>query len=140
MTPAQIALVQSSFERIAPTASTAAAIFYQRLFETAPEVRPLFKTEMDEQGRKLMATLAAVVHNLDRLDAILPTARDLAVRHVQYGVRPEHFGPVGAVLLWTLAQGLGPDFTPDTAEAWRTAYGLVSRVMIEAAYPAVSTN
>ena len=139
MTPMQIALVQSSFEKVVPIASGAAALFYRRLFETAPEVRPLFKSDMDEQGRKLMATLGAVVRSLDRLDAILPTAAALAIRHVDYGVRPEHYTPVGAALLWTLEQGLGPHFTPEVAEAWGDAYATLSGAMIAAAYPLART-
>lgn len=134
MTPTQIALVQSSFEKVAPIADDAAALFYDRLFETAPQVRPLFKHDMTDQGRKLMATLGTVVRNLHQLDAVLPAAAGLAVRHVDYGVRPEHYQPVGAALLWTLAQGLGDDFTPETAEAWHAAYGLLSSAMIKAAY------
>jgi hemoglobin-like flavoprotein len=134
MTPTQIALVQSSFEKVASIAPGAAALFYDRLFQTLPEVRSLFRRDMDEQGRKLMATLAAVVRSLDRLDAVLPAVQGLAIRHVDYGVRPEHYGPVGAALLWTLEQGLGADFTADTAEAWRAAYGTLSIAMIEAAY------
>ena len=121
MTPTQIALVQSSFEKVAPIASDAAALFYRRLFDMAPGVRPLFKGDMSDQGRKLMATLGAVIHSLDQLDAVLPAARLLAIRHVDYGVRPEHYEPVGAALLWTLEQGLGADFTPETADAWRAA-------------------
>jgi len=135
MSPAQIALVQSSFEKIAPMASDAAALFYDRLFRTLPEVRPLFNGDMEEQGRKLMATLGAVVRSLDRLDDVLPAAKALAIRHVNYGVRPDHYAPVGAALLWTLEQGLGADFTPETAAAWRAAYTALSAEMIQAAYP-----
>jgi nitric oxide dioxygenase len=135
MTSIQIALVQSSFEKIAPIASQAAALFYDHLFQGLPEVQSLFNNKMDEQGRKLMATLATVVHNLDQLDAVLPAAKALALRHVHYGVRPEHYEPVGAALLWTLEQALGADFTADTAAAWRAAYGALSAAMIEAAYP-----
>jgi hemoglobin-like flavoprotein len=135
MSPTQIALVQSSFEKIAPMASDAAALFYDRLFRTLPEVRPLFNGDMEEQGRKLMATLGAVVRSLDQFDDVLPAAKALAVRHVDYGVRPDHYAPVGAALLWTLEQGLGADFTPETAEAWRAAYTALSGEMIQAAYP-----
>lgn len=135
MTPAQIALVQSSFEKIAPIGPVAATLFYDRLFRTLPEVRPLFKGDMDEQGRKLMATLGTVVRSLDRLDTVLLAAKALAVRHVEYGVQAGHYAPVGAALVWTLEQGLGADFTPETAEAWRSAYAVLSTEMIEAAYP-----
>jgi nitric oxide dioxygenase len=78
MTPAQVKLIQDSFAKVAPISEQAAALFYGRLFEIAPEARPLFKGDMDEQGRKLMATLAAVVNGLSNLDAVLPAASALA--------------------------------------------------------------
>jgi hemoglobin-like flavoprotein len=134
MTPTQVALVQASFEKVVPIADDAAALFYERLFQIAPDVRPLFKTDIKEQGRKLMTALATVVRSLDHLDTVLPAVKALAVRHTQYGVKPQHYEPVGAALLWTLQQGLGEGFTPETAEAWRTAYGLLSTTMIEEAY------
>lgn len=138
MTPEQIALVQSSFAKVAPIADTAAALFYGRLFEVAPEVRPLFKSDLTVQGGKLMKMLGTVVNGLNDLGALLPAVRSLAERHTGYGVRPEHYAPVGAALLWTLGQGLGDEFTPEVEEAWTVAYGTLSTVMIEAAYPAAA--
>lgn len=134
MTPDQVSLVQQSFQQVKPIADQAAALFYGRLFETAPELRPLFKGDMTEQGRKLIATLAVVVNGLRAPEAILPAAQSLARRHVGYGVLPEHYAPVGAALLWTLEQGLGDGFTPEVETAWTAAYGLLSGVMIDAAY------
>jgi len=130
----QVALIQHSFAKIGPIAQEAAALFYGRLFEIAPEVKPLFHGDMAEQGRKLMATLAVVVNGLADLESILPAASALAKRHVAYGVRAEHYGPVGVALLWTLERGLGAEWTPDLAAAWTDAYTLLSEYMIEEAY------
>src|SRR5450432_3580838 len=113
MTPEQIVQVQQSFGKVAPIAEQAAAVFYSRLFEIAPEVKPLFRGDMKEQGRKLMATLAVVVNGLTNLEAILPAASALAKKHVTYGVKAEHYGPVGVALLWTLERGLGAEWTPE---------------------------
>jgi hemoglobin-like flavoprotein len=132
MTPQQIELVQSSFAKVAPISEQAAALFYARLFELAPQVRPLFRGDMTEQGRKLMAMLATVVNGLTRLDVIVPAAQKLAQRHVAYGTRPEHYPVVGTALLDTLSQGLGKDFTAEVREAWTAAYGTLSGVMVEA--------
>ena len=77
----------------------AAALFYGRLFEIAPSVKPLFKGDMTEQGRKLMATLAVVVNGLTNLETILPAASALAKRHVGYGVKPIHYPIVSEALL-----------------------------------------
>ena len=134
MTPAQIELIQQSFARLAPISDKAAALFYGCLFEIAPEVKPLFRGDMAEQGRKLMATLAVVVNGLNKLDAILPAASVLARRHVGYGVKATHYAPVGAALLWTLEKGLGPSWTPEVAAAWTLAYTTLSGFMIGEAY------
>jgi hemoglobin-like flavoprotein len=130
----EIALVQKSFAEVKPVSEQAAALFYGRLFEIAPSVKPLFKGDMAEQGRKLMGTLAYVVNGLADLPAILPAASALAKRHVNYGARPEHYVPVGEALLWTLEQGLGPKWTPEVAAAWTKAYKTLSGYMITEAY------
>jgi hemoglobin-like flavoprotein len=134
MTPDQIKAIQESFAKVVPISEQAAALFYGRLFEIAPSVKPLFRGDMTEQGRKLMATLAVVVNGLTNLETILPAASALAKRHVGYGVKPIHYPIVGEALLWTLERGLGADWTPELAEAWTDAYGVLSDYMIGEAY------
>lgn len=135
MTPDQITLVQDSFAKVVPISDVAADIFYTRLFEIAPEVKPYFKGDITEQGAKLMATLGVVVKGLSDLEKIVPVAEKLAVRHVDYGVKAKDYAPVGAALIYTLGQGLGDDFTAEAKEAWETAYGTLVSVMTTAAYP-----
>jgi hemoglobin-like flavoprotein len=134
MNPDQVSLVQQSFAKVAPISETAAVLFYDRLFEIAPSVRAMFPTDMAEQRRKLMATLAIVVNGLGNLETILPAASALATRHVGYGARAEHYPIVGAALLWTLEKGLGDAWTPEVADAWTAAYGTLSGFMIHQAY------
>lgn len=136
MTPAEVNLVKRTWSRVVPIKDAAAGLFYNKLFEMDPAVRPMFKGDLAEQGTKLMATLNVVVQSLDKLDEVVPVARELAVRHVAYGVKPEHYDSVGAALLWTLEQGLGDGFTPDVKQAWTTAYTTLSGAMKEAAYAA----
>ncbi len=95
MDSAQIKLVQDSFGKVAPIADQAASIFYDRLFEVAPNVRPMFPSDMSEQRKKLMAALALVVRGLSHLETILPNVSALAKRHVAYGVKREHYPVVG---------------------------------------------
>jgi hemoglobin-like flavoprotein len=134
MTPEQVKLVQESFAKVAPISETAAVLFYDRLFEIAPQVQALFPTDMTEQRRKLMATLAFVVNGLGNLEAILPAASALATRHVSYGAKAEHYPVVGGALLWTLEKGLGDGWTGEVADAWTAAYGTLSGFMIHQAY------
>ncbi|HET7090540.1 MAG TPA: globin family protein [Anaerolineae bacterium] len=133
MNDTQKLLVRASFEKVLPIANAAAALFYRRLFELDPSLKPLFKGDMREQGRKLMSAIQLVVAGLDRLDKIVPAVQHLGRRHAGYGVKPEHYRTVGAALLWTLEQGLGEAFTPETKDAWIAAYTLLSDTMIAAA-------
>jgi len=135
MTPSQVAAIQQSFAKVAPIADQAAALFYGRLFETAPATRALFTGDMTLQGQKLMAAISAVVNGLGEIETVVPVAQELAKRHVAYGVKPEHYPLVGAALLWTLEQGLADAFTPELRAAWAEAYGTLSDVMVAAAYP-----
>ena len=133
MTPDHVKLVQESFAKVAPISETAAVLFYDRLFEIAPKVKAMFPTDMTEQRRKLMATLAVVVGGLGNLESVLPAASALARRHVSYGAKAEHYPVVGSALLWTLGQGLREGFTPEVEAAWVAAYMLLATTMQAAA-------
>ncbi|MFA5081415.1 MAG: globin family protein [Hydrogenophilaceae bacterium] len=134
MTPEQIALIQSSWTKVVPIKDTAAELFYGKLFELDPAVKPMFRGDMKEQGRKLMASLNVVVNSIANLGDLVPNIQEMGRRHVAYGVEARHYDTVGAAILWTLEQGLGEDFTPATKEAWTIAYTTLANVMKEAAY------
>ena len=136
MTPRQKLLVQETFAKVAPIADQAAALFYGRLFETAPALKALFKADMEAQGRKLMQMIGYCVGNLDALDQLVPAVKELGRKHVTYGVRDADYATVGAALLWTLEQGLGPAFTSEVKEAWTDVYQTLASTMLAGAYAA----
>ena len=133
MTLDQVTLVQESFKKVVPIADKAADLFYDRLFTIAPEVRSLFPADLSEQKKKLMQVLATAVTNLHQVEKVLPVVEELGRRHVAYGVTEKHYTPVGAALLWTLEQGLGPEFSPPVKAAWTETYITVAGVMTKAA-------
>ncbi|SLN37650.1 Bacterial hemoglobin [Pseudoruegeria aquimaris] len=133
MTPTTVTLVQDSFSEVAPIADAAAEIFYDHLFDTQPQLRPMFPQDMAGQKSKLMKTLAFAVASLGDADTLLPALRDLGARHGGYGVAPEHYAAVGASLIHTLRQGLGPAFTEEVREAWLEVYATVAAAMQEGA-------
>jgi hemoglobin-like flavoprotein len=138
MTPEQVQLVKNSWGQVVPIADKAAELFYGKLFELDPSVKPLFKGDMVEQGRKLTKMINTAVNGLDRLDAIVPAVQQLGVRHIAYGVRDEHYDTVGAALLWTLEAGLGEGFTDEARDAWATVYGILADTMKAAAREAAA--
>jgi hemoglobin-like flavoprotein len=133
MTPEQIALVQGSWQQVMPIKDKAAELLYGRLFAVDPALKPLFKGDMAEQGRKLTAMLTAIVTKLNHLDELVPAAQALGRRHAGYGVKEEHYAIVGDAFLWTLRAGLGDAFTEDIKSAWIAAYTTLANVMIDAA-------
>ncbi len=133
MTPEKIELVKTSWAKVAPISEQAAELFYGKLFELNPDFKSLFKSDMKEQGRKLMAMLNTAVNSLDKLEAIVPAVQDMGRRHVTYGVKDEDYDTVGEALIWTLEQGLGEAFTAEVKEAWLDTYTLVATTMKTAA-------
>jgi hemoglobin-like flavoprotein len=133
-------LVQESFTRVLPIAALAADIFYGRLFQLAPALRPLFSADLEDQGHKLMKMLAYCVGALDDLPVLIPALQDLGRRHGTYGVAEAHYDTVGEALLWTLARGLGDAFTPEVQEAWTELYRVMAATMTGATAPLQTTS
>ncbi|MGY4830775.1 globin family protein [Sphaerotilaceae bacterium SBD11-9] len=133
MTPVQIGLVRRSFALIEPIAPQAAALFYDNLFAADPSLRHLFQGNMAQQGTRLMTMIGAAVDLLEEPDTLTPTLRKLGARHVNYGVRDEHYATVGGALLKTLEQGLGTAYTDEVHAAWVALYRVVSATMMDAA-------
>lgn len=127
-----ITLVQKSLKHVVPVADQIGVTFYDRLFETHPEVRPMFSEDIRPQAKKLVQMLAMVVNGLHRLPAIRSEVEELARRHRNYGVVDAHYPIVGEVLIWTLEHHLGDAFTPQIKRAWLAAYRMLSDVMMDA--------
>lgn len=133
LTADDIDLVRESFAQVAPIAEKAAELFYNRLFEIAPRLKPLFRGDMKRQGQMLMAMIARMVAGLDDPDSLIGDIEELGERHDGYGVQEGDYDAVGEALLWTLKAGLGDAFTPEVREAWARVYQLAAVVMIRAA-------
>lgn len=134
MMPEQEALVRETWPVIAADAERAAARFYARLFEIAPDARALFAhVEMRAQGRKFMQMLEQIVSSLDQAPVLVADVAALARRHNAYGTEPGHYASVGAALVWAIEETLGSRATPEVSAAWRAAYALVAALMGRAA-------
>ena len=108
-------------------------MFYGKLFELDPSLKPLFKGDIAEQGRKLMSILNTAVNSLNDLPAIVPALQAMGRRHAGYGVQDAHYDTVAGALLWTLGAGLGDAFTDEVQAAWTETYVTLAGVMKEAA-------
>ena len=134
MTPQQIDLVQESFEKLLPIREATAQLLFLRLMERDPSLQNLFRCcDLKQQGGRVMDALGIAVSGLDDLDNLLPGLRDLAGRHVAYGVKTSHYQTFGEALLWTLEIALGNDFNLAVRQAWVAAYEVMADTMVEAA-------
>lgn len=125
LTPARVAELRRTWQRVVPMADEVAQLFYERLFEIDPSLRALFQTDPVVRRRKLMDALEFIVAHVDRPDDLVPMLAALGQRHVGYGVRAEHYAVAGEALLWTLDEGVGALRTPEAREAWVAAYELI---------------
>jgi hemoglobin-like flavoprotein len=138
LTANDIVLVRASFAKVLPIKAAAADLFYRRLFEIAPQLRPMFPRDLKEQKAKLMAMIAAAVGGLHDLATLVPHVKALGARHAGYGVTVAHYGIVAEALMWTLERGLGDEFTPDVRSAWAKVYGVLAGTMQAGAVEAES--
>lgn len=132
MTESQILTVQKSWPVLSVRMAEIGTSFYNRLFERAPHLQVLFHESAEIQGRKFMNLLAMVITKLNTEDRADEHVSALGVRHVGYGVQPEYFPLFGEVLMETLADTMGQQWTQETAEAWQAAFQFMSRAMIQA--------
>ena len=126
--------LENSFAKIQDQGTEFTEAFYQTLFTNCPEVKPLFqKVNMQEQGKKLFASLGLVIANLRHPENLTNPLMAMGARHAHYGVTTNHYPLVGEAMLQALAATLGSDWTPDLQRSWLEAYQVVADVMLEGA-------
>src|SRR5215203_3511922 len=126
--------LEESFDLVAPQGDELIRTFYDRLFEAAPAVKPLFaNVDMERQRQALLNMLVVLRESLRDLDDIVPDLQDLGARHVQYGARPEHYPVVGEVLIGSMAAVAGDQWKPEYTNAWQEAFVVVQDVMLQGA-------
>ncbi|RMA42492.1 globin domain-containing protein [Rhodophyticola porphyridii] len=128
-------ILRESLLRFEEEREAMASLFYANMFKISPNLRPMFGSDIMGQTQKTMLELSAIVAILDDTDACARMIEELALRHIGYGVLPEHYPSVGEALLLTIQQVFGPRFSQEHYATWRAAYAEMSRIMIDAAYP-----
>ncbi len=143
MTPAQLRILTRSFAKIEPASDRFGAIFYERLFVIAPDLRPMFGNDLKSQQAKFMKVIKEVVElHLRSLislpvtmqtsaSAVIPGAFWAGKLHAGYGVRVEDYETMRSALMWALEETLGAECTDDVKLAWGNAYDIVAKAMME---------
>lgn len=125
-------LLESSFQAVVLHGEAFVVAFYERLFTRFPQTRAFFaSTDMLEQRKKLQQSLALIVEHMQHPEALSEMLGEMGRRHASYGVLPEHYPLVGAVLLETFADFLGKHWTQAHHDAWIKGYEAVSCIMLQ---------
>jgi nitric oxide dioxygenase len=133
MTNEQVKIIRNTWRSLQGVDPTLLGdVFYSRLFLKEPSLRKMFQVPRDVQAKKLIDMLDLIVSRLDRLNEVSEDIRQLAIRHVGYGVKPKHYEDVGKALLWTVSKGLGKDWNPEVEAAWTACYTLLMDAMLDA--------
>ena len=132
LTPQQRALVKHTFTHIAPNHDNVARLFYDKLFEIAPELQPMFTHSMDMQRAKVMQMLAALVAAMDDPSHFSRMARELGKRHVDYGVLRNQYTLVEQALMWALEEACPDVMNTAALAAWKAAYALIADAAVTA--------
>lgn len=140
MTAEQVYLIRKSFAELARHDHVAALVFYRRLFEIDPSLRPLFRSNIEDQSRKLMDMLGMLIAMLERPAGLEAELKSMGDRHAGYGVKDEHYATVGSALLDMLAETLDKSFTPDVRAAWAALYAAVAAAMLRGAHASAAAT
>ncbi len=128
----QTDLVKSTFEQFLGAGDSGAIRFYERLFETAPHLRKLFHDDIELQARMFLQSLNVIVSSLSSTERAARVLKRLGDKHHGYGVETDHYSVLGTVLVETIREVLGDDFSDEASEAWTAAFRLISSIMISA--------
>jgi len=108
---------------------------YQRLFRN-PDVAAMFDQaaqQSGEQPRRLAAAILAYAQNIDKLGDLGPAVQRMVARHVETGVKAEHYPLVAEALLPAIRDVLGADIATDAVlAAWGEAYWMLADILIAA--------
>jgi nitric oxide dioxygenase len=137
---ALINLLDASIIRMTARGDELARVFYRRLFDVHPNLRPMFPSNLAAQQTRLLDTLRFVTHTLRAPTEVRDRLRRLGEFHRGRHVRPEHYPIVCEGLLAAMAEISGRDWTPTLEAEWRRALQQISIIMIKGAIAAPPSN
>jgi hemoglobin-like flavoprotein len=127
------ALVRDSWAEIVPVRKQVCTDFYRRLFDRYPELRPLFKGDIERQTSLFVTMLNTVVSSLENRDPVIPLIKTVGARHAAYGVGDADYAKFAEVLIDAFAKALGDRFTPEVQSAWAEVYTELAATMRQGA-------
>lgn len=125
-------IIKNSWSQVIAQPYNPGVLFYQKLFEAAPCLIPMFKSDIEGQQSKFTDMITYMVTNLQNMEQVQHEIELLGQRHMHYGVSPEHYQLVGSILIGTLKSILDDLWNPETEEAWTSLYDYWAQAMLRA--------
>ena len=132
LSPETIAIVKATAPALQQHGVAITTRMYERLF-VDPAIRALFDQaaqESGEQPKRLAGAILAFAKNVDNLGARTQAVERMATRHVETGVKPEHYPAVANALLPAIKDVLGDAVDDTVLTAWGEAYWMLADVLI----------
>ncbi|KAI0466096.1 globin-like protein [Xylaria cf. heliscus] len=133
LTPSQIAVVKATAPVLKEHGETITTLFYNNMLGANPELRNIFNEANQiggAQPRALAAAVFAYATYVDDLGKLGAAVERIAHKHASLNVQPDQYAIVGKFLLEAVATVLGDACTPEIAEAWTAAYGVLAEIFI----------
>ncbi len=128
-----VAIVKSTGPALRRHGVEITTAMYARLFQDT-EVKAMFDAaaqDSGEQPRRLAAAILGYAENIDKLEALGGAVARMVSRHVDTGVKPEHYPKVAAALLPAIRDVLGEEVATDAVlAAWAEAYQFLADILI----------
>jgi nitric oxide dioxygenase/hemoglobin len=133
--PEAIAIVKATAPALEQHGVAITTAMYARLLQNA-EVNAMFNQadqKSGEQPRRLAAAILAYAKNIDKLANLGGPVQRMVTRHVDTGVKAEHYPLVAEALLPAIREVLGADVaTDEVLGAWGEAYWMLADILIAA--------
>jgi hemoglobin-like flavoprotein len=132
LAPETISLIKATAPALREHGLAITQAMYRRLFVNQ-EIKALFDMaaqESGEQPKRLAAAILAYAENIDKLQNLTAPVLRMAARHVETGVKPEHYPYVANALLPAIKDVLGDAATDEILDAWGQAYRFLADILI----------
>lgn len=132
ISPESIAIIKSTAPALQQHGVAITTRMYERLFENE-DIKAMFDQaaqESGEQPKRLAAAILAYAQNIDKLEDLTGAVQRMAQRHVETGVKPEHYPFVAEALLPAIKDVLGDAATEEVLAAWGEAYWFLADILI----------
>jgi len=135
LSPETVAIVKATGPALQQHGVAITTAMYVRLFRDAG-IKDMFDAAAQESGdqpRRLAAAILGYAQNIDRLENLTGPVSRMVARHVETGVKAEHYPSVAEALLPAIRDVLGEAVATDAVlAAWGEAYWFLADLLIAA--------